>query len=450
MATSTKTFLIELYQEYLEEASFLYEQRLGLLKDRQVTWRRIGEFEERFGAHIDGLVVGGDLALEVCTKQAFEGDFGELHAAVRVFCRQNRQDLVLRILREIDAEDPQKVQAVADALKHEFPEGWQSGFVSRLSDGEEKVTYVLAIVFGFRRFKSAAQFASRLFGSAPMFLPGIIQAVSRLGDHDAREPLRRLIVHEQGSICSAAALALLRLGEERTVEVCLQRARWQSWPRLPVALAGGRATAMEMLDLAKNGQVDHDGLIALGLLGSPSAVPLLIRDLDDPELARASATSLLAITGANLSENVFIPDKIEEDELFENERERFKLGQIPTRPDGKPYGTNFIRLSESRKDWEKWWGENVRRFNSDARYRYGKPYSPAVLLETLNRETSPHLLRQLAYEELVIRYGYDFAFETDMLVGEQESALATCAQWVAANEGRFKPGDWYFAGRLAA
>src|SRR6266567_1491787 len=70
MGISTKSFLIELYREYLEEASFLYEQRLGLLHDPEVPWKRIGEFEERFEAHIDGLLVGGELALEVCLAQA--------------------------------------------------------------------------------------------------------------------------------------------------------------------------------------------------------------------------------------------------------------------------------------------------------------------------------------------------------------------------------------------
>src|ERR1700685_1058565 len=104
MATSTRTFLIELYEEYLEEASFLYEQRLSLLQNPEISWKKIGEFEERFEAHIDGLVVGGDLGIEVCKRRAEDGDFGELHAALRVFCRQNRKELVYAILKDLDLE----------------------------------------------------------------------------------------------------------------------------------------------------------------------------------------------------------------------------------------------------------------------------------------------------------------------------------------------------------
>src|SRR4029450_12515018 len=119
MAISIRDFYIGLYQDYLEEASFLYEQRLTLFDDPEITWKDVHDFEERFEAHIDGLVVGGKLALEVCKRQARVGDFGELHAAVRVFCRQNRQDLVLAVLEELDPEAPERVQAVSDALKHE-------------------------------------------------------------------------------------------------------------------------------------------------------------------------------------------------------------------------------------------------------------------------------------------------------------------------------------------
>ena len=103
-----KEFAIGLYEEHLEEASFLYEQRLSLLDDPELTWLDLDDFEQRFEAHIDGLVLGEDLALEVCKQQASAGDFGELHAALRVFCRQKRLDLVLETIEQIDPEEAGK------------------------------------------------------------------------------------------------------------------------------------------------------------------------------------------------------------------------------------------------------------------------------------------------------------------------------------------------------
>ena len=83
-------FRSSFYIEYIEEAAFLYEQRLSLFNDTEITWKDLKGFEERFEAHIDALMVGEGPALDVCRTKVLEGDLGELHAAIRVFCRQNR------------------------------------------------------------------------------------------------------------------------------------------------------------------------------------------------------------------------------------------------------------------------------------------------------------------------------------------------------------------------
>ena len=76
MATSTRQFNIELYREHLDEASFLYQQRLAYLHDPEVKWPELANWEDRFEAHVDALVIGEDLALEICRQRAAEGDAG--------------------------------------------------------------------------------------------------------------------------------------------------------------------------------------------------------------------------------------------------------------------------------------------------------------------------------------------------------------------------------------
>ena len=62
-------FATSLYLEHIEEASALYEQRLSFFDDPEITWQDIEDFEDRFEPHIDGLVVGKDLALDVREQQ---------------------------------------------------------------------------------------------------------------------------------------------------------------------------------------------------------------------------------------------------------------------------------------------------------------------------------------------------------------------------------------------
>jgi hypothetical protein len=66
----------------------------------------------------------------------------------------------------------------------------------------------------------------------------------------------------------------------------------------------------------------------------------------------------------------------------------------------------------------------------------------------MQHEKFPYRIRQLAYEEMVIRYDVDFPFEANLLVNEQLRILNDMANWVAANAGRFQNGAWYFAGRI--
>jgi uncharacterized protein (TIGR02270 family) len=447
MAVSIRDFYIGLYQEYLEEASFLYEQRLTLFDDPEITWKDIHDFEERFEAHIDGLVVGEALALEVCKTQAREGDFGELHAAVRVFCRQNRQDLVLTVLEELDPEAPERVQAVSDALKHEFPDGWQNTFLRMLSQGDQKALPILANLFGYRRLQAGTELVQLLRATPTDSLSRVIWALGRLREQYARAPLLTYLQHEDTSVCSATALALLRLSDQQALNHCSQLARSQSWPLIPLGLGGNRSAVTLLLDLARAGQAEANCLIALGLLGDVSAIATLCAYLTT-QSADSAAMALQLITGAQLYEEVFVPDEIDEDELFEEERERLKEGQVPTRPDGQPFGTTVTRLSQNPADWQKWWADNRGRFDPRIRYRNGKPFSPACLLENLESERSPHKVRQLAYEELVIRYGVDFPFETDLFVAQQKQALAKYAEWIKVNSSRFREGEWYFAGQL--
>lgn len=447
MATSYQAFLIELYEEYLEEASFLYEQRLGLLDDPEVTWRDVGEFEERFEAHIDGLVVGEDLALEVCRRRAAEGDFGELHAAVRVFCRQNRKEWVWEALEGLDPGEPEKLRAAADALKHEAPAAWEAELIERLGGAGRSPAFppVLAAVGGYRRLPAGSLIADSLAEMADAHREVAAWSLGRLREQGGRRALLGYLIDPDEALASAAAVALLRLGDRQVLDYCLQVADAQPWAYLPLSLGGGPAAAAAVLGHAARGQPDPLCLRALGVFGQVEAVPHLVRALERDDAAEAAAEALNLITGAGLLAEVFVPEPVEEDELFEEELENFRAGKPVTRPDGQPYGATVLRLTRDPEAWRQWWDANGGRFGASVRHRYGRPLSPEVLLTSLEDERTPNRFRRLAHEELCIRYGLDFSWEADMPVPEQERALFQL-RTRAGGDPRFSEEGWYFAG----
>lgn len=447
MATSTRAFLVELYEEYLEEASFLYGQRLGLLENPEISWKKVREFEERFEAHIDGLVVGEERALAVCKKHAMEGDFGELHAAVRVFCRQGRRDLVFSAIQQIDLEDPERITALADALKYELPRAWYSDLLLILK-GRPELAPTLMAVLGYRRADIFDDFSRVLRSCPPSYAGGLMWTAGRIGNISLERELSQYFDSSDRAVRSAAALALLRLGDERALRYCQRIADGEAWQLISLGLAGTRSNARALLESSAASKADNDWLIALGLLGDVSAVPALLSKLGNPKSAAAAARALQLISGAGFSESIFVPDEIDEDEVFEDEREKLRQGQVPLRGDGKPFGVTVVRLSQKVEDWFGWWSENGPAFDPRMRYRHGTLYSPMSLLENLESHQTPYRLRQLAYEELVIRYGMDVRFEADMFVSDQMRALAQIDEWIQANKGRFREGAWYFHGNL--
>jgi uncharacterized protein (TIGR02270 family) len=423
MATSTRAFLIELYEEYLEEASFLYQQRRTLFENPEISWKKIGEFEERLEAHIDGLIVGNKLALEVCIRHAAESDFGELFAATCVFCRQDRRDLVLAVFDQLDPDDQEKAGAIADALKYELPDAWVSDLLTLLASGDPKLAPVLARAFAYRRLPCGPQLMSAMKRCAPSALPEVVWGLGRVPYEPSRGPLLDHLRSEEEPVRSAAAIALARMGEPKAVDYCLDQARSHSWPILPLGLAGGPNALALLTELVqKNGGADC--ITAVGLLGDPVSVPLLISQLGRPDSAAPAATALQCLTGAGLYETVFVPDEIDEDELFESEREQLKQGIKPTRGDGRPFGSTVTQLSQNLENWKKWWTANEMRFTPGVRYRNGGPVSPACLVEMLSAENTPHQLRSYCLEELVTRYGKDFGIEIDTPVSRQIASLA--------------------------
>jgi hypothetical protein len=280
---------------------------------------------------------------------------------------------------------------------------------------------------------------------AALALPEIVWALGRIAYQPACGPLLDYLTSEEEAVRFAAAVALARIGEPSAVNYCFDEALSKTWAIVPLALTGGRSALHLLTELAeKHGGADC--FTALGLLGDPVSIPLLISRLVEPVSSASASTALYAITGADLYETVFVPDQIDADELFDSEREQLEQGKMPDRGDGRPFGSTVTRLSQNPEDWSLWLHTNASRFNQGVSYRNGGPISPSRIIEMLTAERAPHQLRMFCSEELATRYRYDFGLETDLPVPCQIKKLAEAAVWDQSNNGRYEEGAWYFAG----
>jgi hypothetical protein len=244
---------------------------------------------------------------------------------------------------------------------------------------------------------------------------------------------------------------LARLGDYQALRHGLLVVQLRPWPVTALGIGGDHTAVNVLTDLAKSDKVSDDALLALGMLGDLRSVSTIFNCLTNPERAMAAAIALQTITGAALIEDTFIPEKVDPDELFDDERKKFEeTGEAPKSAEGKPFGANVTQLSVDPATWRAWLNDNKARFDPKLRYRHGKPLSPAAALEALQDAHTPNRVRALICDELVVRYKAPVTLEVDMPVRTQRQHLAAIAEWVRTSGSRFTPGMWYFAGRAMA
>jgi uncharacterized protein (TIGR02270 family) len=448
VSSSLRRFYVELYEEHLEEAGALYEQRIAYLHDPELTWLDLDSHEQRIDAHVDALVVGARLALEVCQARCTAGDFGQLYAAMRVFCRQDRPDIAFPVLQNIDHGDEQAVRAVIDALQADVPETWFEDLGRIMLTRSKELVPILASVLAYRRVPVEEVVVRALAQCSGNEVPRVLWALGRIGGERSRQALVNHLRGDSEAAAESACRALIRLGDYQALRHGLLVAQMKRWPVLALGIGGNRSAVNVLSDLANSDRVDGDVLIALGLLGDVRSVNTIIGCLSNSKCATSAAIALQTITGAALYGRVFVPDEVDPDEFSVEERERYeRTGEVPTRADGKPYGVNVTQISADPDKWRAWLTANKSRFDPELRYRHGKPCTPLAVIECLQYELTPNRVRALMCEELVVRYRAEVALEIDMPVRDQQRQLNGIAQWAQRNREKFKPGGWYFAGR---
>jgi hypothetical protein len=449
MDSSPRLFRISLYEEHLEEASFLYEQVKALIRDPEIPWTGLADFQERLEAHIDALIVGEGLAMTVCQKRALEGDAGELFAAVCVVCRQAKASVLADLLSSVDLDDRKRVAAITDALKQELPAEWTDFCLRAIEHGDARLVPILARAAGYRRLPADAALLLRLDVAENALIPAVLWSIGRIRAGAAIAAVRTFVDSEDPAIVTAALRTALRLGDDFVVSRLMSSAREAQADRVALGLAGGDRMALPLVEALEDATPVDDTVMALALLGDPSAVRPLAGLLMRPETAGMAADALQVITGASLFETVLVAEELSEDEMLPHELAAFReTGELPRRPDGQPFGVRVRRVSRDPAVWADWLKANARRFTRGYRYRFGEPCTPRVLLDCLSSETFPNSFRPWLAEELLIRYGIDLPFEADMRVGEQSRVLAAAAARIEAASARFEPGRWYFAGQL--
>jgi len=416
----------DLYEEHLEEAAFLFEQRVLLSDDPEVDWPEVADEEARLEAHLDALRIGGPLSQKARQAAMEADDPGLVHALTSLFCLEGDQEGLLAYLdaRPLDREGS---HALFAALLAHAPRDWQDPLARTIADRDEPIAEALLRYAALRcppasphLFEELAQ-RQDLFGALALARAGCglraaIPDLFHLADSD-------------GSEAMPASLALLCLGDRRQLDDLERGDDPVRLARFAITLGIAGRSIGPLLRARRSGQNALETLLGLGFFGEPAAVAPLIEALDDPDLAEAAAMALYLITGFAEREEVFVPEEPDEDENTEQD----------------PPGEMIQRLSRSPEAWRDWWRAHETDFDRGRVYRLGEPISADAVLESLAAPATPNRLRRWIVPELQIRYGGSIALDIALPVARQQQLLAKARAELVPSDG--EPGHRMLFGK---
>jgi hypothetical protein len=436
-------FLTSLYREHLEEAAILYDSRAWKKRNGLSNLARTLDLDLRLESHLDALAMD-ERAIGTCGEGLERNDPGECYAAARVFLRLNMFGRIERVFLETDREDEVRLSALVEAVCHETQKktaDWLlGGFLDGLFEKEAPLSRAAARIAGFYRFDLSDRMFEvvRKYPEDKKTVLTILHAAGRIRPYLGSEFLLGLVGGADMEISNAAAEAILRTGTRPTLKRCMTLKKPSEWPPVLLGLHGDSELLEKAMD--EIGTLVPEHLLAAGLTGDLRFVQLLLGSLGNNDLGEKTALALHLMTGLSFYEECFVPEISSEEDLeTEEEKTAYRNGTLY--PDGKIPGTTAIRLSRDRAAWEDGITANRRKLTPTKRYRLGAPCSPSVLHCQMSHPETSDVFRDLAHDELVIRYGMDARFETGMYAPDQIRTLNGLKK--ATGGAGFLEGAWY-------
>lgn len=401
--------LERLYEEHFEEISFLYDL-LGAIKKSQISWTDCEDTETRIKAHLAALMIGGEKAYEMTLKKSFSDDIGEFYGAVCLISFKKDISNLEKLIPTIS--DMEKAGAFYSGLSHYWDSEFKDEFFLKLIN-EAKKNIFLLIPMAKLNFEKELGFEkelvelSRIYKEVDPYLNMILEASYFYKScMVAKEVLKNNGLTNHINVLKAFLISGCR-------ENILDMIESFDIEKLPPYLAPLHEKINEAQPLKD--------LLSIGFLGKPEHFPFLLKSLETKETAEEASIALNLITGADLYEEIFVPEEIDIDMLFDDEIELFNKGELYK--ENEFPGEYIERISQNKREWEDWLDFNKNCFEPGERYRRGKKYSLQVLVNQLGELREKDFIRKLVYEELAVFFDLNIIFSIEMTISQQKKII---------------------------
>jgi uncharacterized protein (TIGR02270 family) len=379
---NTRNAYKDIYEQYVDEASFLWILRSIAVDQPHYDASDIFELEQRIDAQLDGLMTSMDLGWQVCEDVLTMQEPGEVFTAMVVAMRSH---------------EPGKIQTAVEAgldSEHALP-----GLISAM---------------GWLPAQIANPWTERFLQGKDMGHKFLGLAACSVRRQDPGELLASILQRDDCRAHECLYLRALRLIGELRRQDCMpsinmamnsENSEIQFWANWSAVLLGHRVAVQHLQPFVFNRGPHQEKAIqlafrilpveqarewiskmaqdesqvravtkAVGVLGDPHAVNWLISKMQDPLLAKLAAESFTYITGVDLEKHQFYMDEPEGYPSIPNDDE----------------SDEYVGLDEDENllypDIDKItaiWRQHGQHFIVGRRYFMGRPITPELLKHRL-------------------------------------------------------------------
>jgi uncharacterized protein (TIGR02270 family) len=387
----------DIYETHLNEAAFRWSQWEAALDAPDFTLADAAEVEERFAAHLDGLVLGGAPVARRLLEPVLASEEPErIVTAALALLRAGEPSGSAAVLAALPLAEPPALAALQRALELAPSSTAIPAALPSLLEKEDAPPELCVLVLdtlGAHRLATAALCTPLLSHPEPAVAAAALRAACR-----ARLPLepallQRTLDSKVPDLRDAAILAGLMGGHPAAWAACRAAADSRTpgvrLPLLLLGLGGDERDLKRLLDLLSDETLRADVLWALGFSGRMAAADACVVLMQEKPVAALAGESFSAITGLRI-EGVHATVKEEQEEG----------GGDDLDADLTPQPEDELPMPHPEQV-AAWWREARVRLDSKQRYLAGQPFTPQVLLDAL--VSAPMRRRHALALELALR-----------------------------------------------
>lgn len=385
MSTAQTAVLEEIVDQHFDEAVDLWSQRDAAVTASNYSLKDLAFLDGRLESNIDGLRVAGEYGFKLAEAGLDIEEPGSVFVAA-ILAFENGDSEQIDMVTALSEESNTAFRAVVSGLgwmkNHRF-KAIIKGLVSAKSVLHRRLGIAAC---GIRRINPRTYLDQAINSSDPALKSRALRVAGELGRLDLVNVFQEHLQHEDNDCRFAAARSALLLGELSALDTLAGFVVSQSRFTLPamqiaLRLADTIKARNWLKAQSRVPEQRRQMLIGAGITGEPAYIPMLIKQMNDPENARIAGHAFSMVTGVNLEEHGLDTEKPED----------FEAG-----PNDDPEDENVDMDMDENLPWPdadlvtRWWKQNGSAFNQGTRYLAGSPVSPETclqILESANQDT---------------------------------------------------------------